>query len=205
MDDEELAATLARLKQRGAAAALDADGVVNQITSQLGSLAHARDAYADLLDADALASQRSRYSSDDSIALYCTYVRAEHWLNDHSMRHILREGVETAYGLATAQSAATPPWTSKETVFSHAAKNEINRAQAELAKRSPVRAPKPEQPGAANGDDMLLIQPEAPTPAHAARLDHAFVQFGQDLFARHDNKYMLFNEAGAIAATLTTL
>ena len=195
-EGDELAACVARLKRRGAAAAdfargppddaaegdaeggparrapglaLDADGVVNQITSRLAGLREARSFYAGALDEDRLAAQRSALASDDDVALYCTYVRAEDWLRDGAMHHALREGVARPVDLGDL------------------------RRDREV--EAPPAAPAP-----------LSSTPAAPAPLVRTEGDELLADFelgAHGLYARRDNKYMLFNEDGARAARVS--
>ncbi|KAJ1458990.1 SacI homology domain-containing protein [Pelagophyceae sp. CCMP2097] len=203
-DAGALAATVLRLKRRNGAdagtadppqtAALDAPGVVRQITSKLAALAQARDSYAALLDPVSLSSARSTYSCDASVALYCTFSRGEDWLSDGAMRHVLREGVERPNDAFDA--APFKPQRAKAESAAHACPD--TRIYSKAALDEPLSYDL-----ISRIDAAAALRKGRDSRFDAAKLERGFVQVGPDLFARADNRYLLFNTSGALAAVAT--
>jgi hypothetical protein len=165
----------------------DSSGTREAVTAGFNRMAKAEEAYAEILDTRSLGCRRSDLTSEKSMQLYCSFFEESMPVSRLDTTYIL--GEEKSADSSTAKKRASRSTNrhrdgsrKTEELSSFAAK------AAELgisisSRTSVLKQPSKEQPS------LFSLDVQSVPPA-------GFEQINEDMFARKDNKFMVFNESG---------
>lgn len=153
---------------------MDTPGVMDAIDDGLRNFAKSDRCYQEVLSSESLFHRRSDLTDGDSMKLYCSFFGESAKITNHDIKHIT--GGKQLTGSAKEQRKARVAFDLKESRF-------MNKAQT-LGIRID------------QGSSKMAQTPALFLRTSSKEVPGGFEQINENLFAREDNRFMVFNDVG---------
>jgi hypothetical protein len=170
----------------------DSSGTREAVTTGFNRMAKAEEAYAEILDTTSLGCRRSDLTSEKSMKLYCSFFEESMPVSRLDTTYILGEEKSDESSITKKRASRSmrrqQDGSRKTEELSSFAAKAAELGISISSRTSVLKQPSKEQPSKEQ-PSLFSLDVQSVPPA-------GFEQINEDMFARKDNKFMVFNESG---------